>query len=98
LFRGLDAAALRRFTFKLEFCALTAAQRWQMFLTEAALVENTLDEATATLWEEQLCLMPQLTPGDFATVKRQALLLGEHLSPEAWLEQLQLECNVKAGV
>jgi hypothetical protein len=98
LFRGLDAAALRRFTFKLEFCALTAAQRWQMFLTEAALVENTLDEATATLWEEQLCLMPQLTPGDFATVKRQALLLGEHLSPEAWLEQLQLECNVKAGM
>jgi hypothetical protein len=31
--------------------------------------------------------MPLLAPGDFATVKRQALALGASLTPEEWLGQ-----------
>lgn len=39
--------------------------------------------------------IPDLAPGDFATVKRQAEMLGEQLSPQAWLEQLSTEAKAK---
>jgi hypothetical protein len=97
LFRGLDAAALRRFTFKLELHALSAEQRWEMFCNEAGVREDSLDAETRQRWWETLALMPQLTAGDFSTVARQCRLLGETLSPQQWLEQLSLECAVKAG-
>jgi hypothetical protein len=40
LFRDLDAAALRRFTFKIEFRELDLTQRWKMFVTEAGLTDR----------------------------------------------------------
>jgi hypothetical protein len=40
LFRDLDAAALRRFTFKMEFLELDVAHGWSMFLREAGLTES----------------------------------------------------------
>lgn len=97
LFQGLDAAALRRFTFKVEFRELDADQRWEMFQVEAGLKGrlNTIDRELRDAWFEQLCMMRQLTAGDFATVKRQCQLLGTSLTPEQWVEQLQLECDVK---
>jgi hypothetical protein len=45
--------------------------------------------------QEQLAAIADLTPGDFATVKRQANMLGEQLSPDAWLEQLAAEAKAK---
>lgn len=39
--------------------------------------------------------MQNLAHGDFATVKRQCLLLGEDLSPEEWLGQLEIEVATK---
>jgi SpoVK/Ycf46/Vps4 family AAA+-type ATPase len=97
LFQGLDAAALRRFTFKVEFRQLDADQRWEMFQVESGIKGklNTLPKETRELWFEQLCFMRNLTAGDFATVKRQCELLGATLTPEEWLEQLKLECDVK---
>lgn len=97
LFRDLDAAALRRFTFKIEFRELDADQRWRMFVAEAELdgaIESTEPE-TRERWETRLLLMPLLTPGDFATVKRQSLVLDVRLTPEEWLEQLEIECALK---
>ncbi|WP_162577709.1 MULTISPECIES: ATP-binding protein [unclassified Variovorax] len=98
LFEGLDTAALRRFTFKLQFLALTAEQRWEMFLNEASLRETQegISEADKARWSEELIFMPNLCAGDFATVKRQCVLLGESLSPDEWIGQLQLECQVKS--
>lgn len=98
LFEGLDAAALRRFTFKLEFQALSAEQRWAMFLQEAKVVESELATEIRVDWWERLMLMPQLAAGDFATVKRQSLMLGVALEPGAWLDQLAAECAVKRPV
>ncbi len=97
LFRNLDAASLRRFTFKIEFRELDLGQRWKMFVTEAGLTGNidTIDAQTREKWEERLLFMNSLTPGDFATVKRQCLVLDTTLSPEGWLEQLEIECRVK---
>jgi hypothetical protein len=95
LFAQVDVAALRRFTFKLEFLPLTLDQRWAMFLNETGLRGKVLAEKRQSAYEEQLAFMQDLTPGDFATVKRQCLLLGEELSPEAWLTQLELEVKAK---
>ncbi len=97
LFRDLDAAALRRFTFKMEFLELDVAQRWSMFLREAGLTETiaTIAPATKERWQLKLTLMKFLTPGDFATVKRQCIALDTQLSAEEWLDQLQIECDIK---
>lgn len=97
LFEGLDTAALRRFTFKLEFCELAASQRWEMFQEEAGLKGklNTIEPKTREDWQERLWLMYKLTPGDFATVKRQSEALGVALTPDAWVEQLEIECKAK---
>lgn len=97
LFKGLDQAALRRFTFKLEFLALDADQRLRMFLSETGLARSHgVSAAQIEAWHTELMLMPQLTAGDFATVKRQILLLDEPLTPDQWLDQLRIECSVKA--
>jgi len=100
LFRDLDAAALRRFTFKIEFRELDAGQRWRMFLSEAGLTDTVggIDAETREKWENRLLLMPHLTPGDFATVKRQCLVLDTCLTPGEWLDQLEIECQIKQGL
>jgi DNA replication protein DnaC len=97
LFRDLDAAALRRFTFKIEFLELDIAQRWSMFLGEAGLTAtvDALEPSTKERWQLKLTLMRCLAPGDFATVKRQCIALDTQLSAEEWLDQLQIECDIK---
>lgn len=95
LYAQVDIAALRRFTFKLEFLPLRLDQRWAMFLNETGLQGKSLSAHRQTEYEERLAFMRDLTPGDFATVKRQCLLLGEDLSPEDWLTQLDLEVQAK---
>ncbi|HVW71398.1 MAG TPA: AAA family ATPase [Steroidobacteraceae bacterium] len=101
LFRDLDMAALRRFTFKIEFRELDLSQRWKMFVAEAGLTDTAaaaLAAETRESWEKRLLFMKYLTPGDFATVKRQALLLDTVLTPEEWLDQLEVECQIKSAV
>jgi DNA replication protein DnaC len=96
LFEQLDAAALRRFTFKLEFHALTEEQRIKMFANETGVQLNPED--AFTLWFDLMSIR-FLTPGDFATVKRQSDLLGQVLTPNQWIEQLRIEAKAKlAGI
>ena len=95
LFTQMDVAALRRFTFKLEFLPLNLEQRWAMFLNETGLRGKQIADARQSDYEERLALMRDLAPGDFATVKRQCVLLGEELTPEEWLAQLELEVQAK---
>jgi SpoVK/Ycf46/Vps4 family AAA+-type ATPase len=95
LFDRIDEAALRRFTFKIQFKALTREQREKMFTTEA------LDGNTANLTikiADRLNKLQMLTPGDFASVKRQITLLDETLAPEEFLEQLEQEHKVKPDI
>lgn len=98
LFQDLDAAALRRFTFKLEFLALTSEQKWKMFLNEAGAHKNIPETSEDQLqtWQDKLIFMPSLTAGDFDTVKRQCVLLEEVLTPDEWLEQLKVEQDLKS--
>ena len=95
LFDELDEAALRRFTFKVRFKPLTAEQRERMFVAEA------LDGDAARLSaerRERLATLDALTPGDFASVKRQTDVLGESFEPDEFLSQLEAEHRVKPEV
>ena len=95
LFQELDEAALRRFTFKVRFLPLTPPQRERMFVVEA------LGGDAAALTREQASRLAQLgslTPGDFASVKRQIDVLGEPFAPDEFLSQLEAEHRVKPEV
>jgi SpoVK/Ycf46/Vps4 family AAA+-type ATPase len=95
LFQDLDEAALRRFTFKIRFHALTVEQRERMFVAEA------LDGDAALLTAEQrarLRALDALAPGDFASVKRQVDVLGEKFEPDEFVSQLEAEHRIKPEV
>ncbi len=94
LMDSLDTAAMRRFTWKLEFKALTPEQSWSMFCAETGF-DGDVDQELAARLKQQLSAIADLAPGDFATVKRQANMLDEQLSPSGWLEQLNAEANAK---
>jgi DNA replication protein DnaC len=95
LFSRLDKAALRRFTFKVEFLELTEPQRWQMFLNETGIDEATVNPNLLQTWRGELEGTQMLTPGDFATLQRQCKLLGTELTPEQWLMGLAQEAKHK---
>ena len=96
----LDAAALRRFTFKVQFKPLRAEQRLALFAQEALGLPPTKDWTAALEadWANRLRALDQLTMGDFATIRRQCDILQERLAPEAWLEQLEAEHRLKPEV
>jgi hypothetical protein len=94
LMDSIDAAAMRRFTWKLEFKALCQEQAWSMFCRESGLDPNA-NPAHADDLRQSLGAIDDLAPGDFATVKRQAQMLGEELSAESWIEQLAAEAKAK---
>jgi len=90
LFDQLDAAAIRRFTFKFNFLELDEHQRVKMFSNEAGVTPTQ-----GTKLYDDLMMLRHLTPGDFATVKRQADLFDAVLTPEDWIKQLSEEAKAK---
>ena len=91
----IDQAALRRFTFKIQFKPLSAQGRHKMFVAEALGGQET--EFSAAL-RQRLDKLEQLCPGDFAAVKRQVTILGEAFTAEEFLEQLEAEHRIKPEV
>ncbi|MBL8335241.1 MAG: AAA family ATPase [Rhodoferax sp.] len=91
----LDQAALRRFTFKIRFKPLARAQREAMFQAEALGGDG---RAWLPEMRARLALLEQLCPGDFAAVKRQAVILDAALDPLEFLEQLEAEHRIKPEV
>ncbi len=95
LFDRIDQAALRRFTFKIRFKALTREQRHAMFVTEA--LGGQADQLSPEL-QHRLDLLDQLCLGDFAAVQRQAGILGGGFGALEFLEQLEAEHRIKPEV
>lgn len=93
-FEHLDPAALRRFTAKLSFGYLTADQRWRLLLQETGLSPDQTFAQLRAL-RQRLDRLATLTPGDYATVKRQALALGESLAAADFIERLEEEIRIK---
>jgi SpoVK/Ycf46/Vps4 family AAA+-type ATPase len=91
----IDQAALRRFTFKIKFLPLAAAQRERMFVAEA--LGGDASRLTADA-RARLARLEQLCPGDFAAVKRQVEILDADFAPEEFLEQLEAEHRIKPEV
>ncbi len=91
----LDAAALRRFAFKVKFLPLRREQREAMFVTEALSGE---EQALIPALRERLSRLDQLCLGDYAAVQRQAQILGETLTAEDFLAQLEAEHRLKPEV
>lgn len=95
LMERLDQAALRRFTFKIQFNPLTQAQRESFFVAEACGADAG---AMCPQWQRRLAALEHLCPGDFAAVKRQAVILGVTMDPLEFLEQLEAEHRIKPEV
>jgi SpoVK/Ycf46/Vps4 family AAA+-type ATPase len=95
LMNAIDQAALRRFTFKIQFKPLRKEQRERMFVVEALAGEEAL--LTEAL-RQRLAKLEQLCPGDFAAVKRQVEILAETLPAEEFLAQLEAEHRIKPEV
>ncbi len=91
----IDQAALRRFTFKIQFQPLTRAQRLALFVTDACAGDATCLEPAL---EQRLVNLDQLCVGDFAAVKRQALILDLKMAPDEFMEQLEAEHRIKPEV
>jgi SpoVK/Ycf46/Vps4 family AAA+-type ATPase len=86
----LDAAALRRFDLKVRFDYLRPEQAWAMFQDAARRLAIEPDSAV----KGRLASMGILTPGDFATVLRQARMNRPKNARELLL-RLEAECQVK---
>lgn len=93
LMQRLDAASLRRFALKIKFDYLKPEQRWQLFRAQFKRL-STRHEADH---RDALNQLNTLTPGDFATVRRQAALFNVTLTADEWLQRLTQECRNKAG-
>lgn len=92
LLDSFDAAALRRFTFKLAFKAMTQAQRVRMFCQEAMQGEELHDRELL----DRLSRMDTLVPGDFAVVKRQSRIIGRVPTPDNFISELESECRIRS--
>ena len=86
----LDTAALRRFDLKVRFDYLRPEQAWTMFQDAARRLGIEAD----LIVKGELSSLAILTPGDFATVLRQARLNKPKDSREL-LARLEAECEVK---
>ncbi|ARV19310.1 Proteasome-associated ATPase [Curvibacter sp. AEP1-3] len=95
LMERIDEAALRRFTFKIQFLPLQPEQREQLFVQEACGGDaSQLDPRS----QHALKQLDQLCLGDFAAVKRQLEILGAELTPAEFLDQLLAENRIKPEV
>ena len=83
----LDPATLRRFTFKVSLDYLTAVQSKAAFRAFFDLEAPPEVEA-----------LVNLTPGDFAVVRRKAEILGHLRDPEGLAGLLRAECEAKPGL
>ena len=85
---NLDAAVLRRFTFKLEFDYLDEAGKKLFF-------ERMFGAALTDAEAAQLAGIPNLAPGDFRTVRQGLFYLGQEVTNADRLEALKRESAAK---
>jgi len=95
LMDDLDAAALRRFDFKLEFTYLNAEQAWKLLKGFLANAINTLSTRKKGALKKQLSRLEYLTPGDFSAVKRKLSVMGEMDNVDLFIQELKSEVGFK---
>ena len=88
---NLDAAIMRRFTFKLQFDYLEADGKKLFF---ERMFKTRLSDAEAV----RLACIPNLAPGDFRTVRQSLYYLGGSATNGTRLGELEKESSLKKGV
>lgn len=96
LMSHLDAAAFRRFDFKIRFDSLRPAQRFAMFC-DFLRASGWPGADDLNIWSSEFEQFDTLTPGDFATVARQLRILALPAEPRWVIEALRKECAAKSG-
>lgn len=86
---NLDAAVLRRFTFKLEFDFLDESGKLFFF-------ERMFQTVLSETEKRRLAAIPYLTPGDFRTVRQSLFYLGSDTTNVERLSALEAECRTKS--
>ena len=87
---NLDAAIMRRFTFKLQFDYLEGDGKRLFF---ERMFKTRLSEAEAT----RLAEITNLAPGDFRTVRQSLYYLGGTVTNAMRLSELEKESSLKKG-
>lgn len=87
---NLDAAIMRRFTFKLQFDYLEADGKKLFF---ERMFKTRLSDAEAV----RLACIPNLAPGDFRTVRQSLYYLGGSATNDTRLGELEKESSLKKG-
>ena len=96
LMKDLDPAALRRFDFKLEFTYLKIEQAWLLLKGFIGKPLNSLSPRKKGDLKKRLSRIEFLTPGDFASVKRQLTVMGEMDNVELFIQELKNEVGFKS--
>ena len=87
---NLDAAILRRFTFKIEFDYLDGEGKRLFF-------ERMFGAELSPAETEKLAAIPRLAPGDYRTVRQSFFYLGNDVTNGERLAALERESAAKSG-
>ena len=90
----LDKAALRRFTYKIEFLPLNIEQRVAMF--EQQLGDAQLPEIRWAYIRQKLARLDGLTAGDFAVAARQASMRSNAMKSDEMIAVLEAELQLRS--
>jgi SpoVK/Ycf46/Vps4 family AAA+-type ATPase len=90
----LDKAALRRFTYKIEFLPLNLEQRVAMFRQQLGDVQ--LPEIRWAHLRTKLARLDGLTAGDYAVIARQASMRTDAMMPDEMIAVLEAELQLRS--
>ena len=96
----LDHAALRRFDLKISFGYLKQEQVFAQFVQTLSDMQHgaEIPATLPALLQQRLCHLTNLTPGDFAVVIRQSLMLGHHFNADNLVVASEEESPVRSGI
>lgn len=96
LMEALDFAVLRRFDVKVRFDFLRPDQAWRMFLLLVQeLKAAPAEPGSLASLQPRVSRLTNVTPGDFATIRRHARFMDPTYPVESLLATLEKECHAK---
>jgi transitional endoplasmic reticulum ATPase len=95
--KSLDLAVFRRFDFKVGF-DYKPEQAWLLLTAMMKALKVNCNPSDAGQLKTRLAPLNQLTPGDFAVVKRKSLMLEKKPAADVLLTWLEQEVSAKPGL
>lgn len=92
---NFDTASIRRFDFKIKFDVMGFDQTWRMFLQAVKEFGNPIENKLLNILKQKLRSLNNLTPGDFAIIKRQSRFKQEKMTVSELMHILEKESLMK---